>query len=162
MMRPTCFLLRPSEKGSLLYLGEVSTEECLHLFDSATRVTLSKFGATSVHGDWVAKADLPEIRTVSDLVGVLREQSHLSLVDLSVTVGQVELSTHDDGEAQLVFPDETDALQFLRDALDGSDAEIVIGFLLANRGRYVGRRGDGLLAFETFDAYLIDAHVTGS
>jgi hypothetical protein len=85
-----------------------------------------------------------------------------NLVDVSVTVGQVALSTHDDGEAQLVFPDEKGAVKFLREALDASDAENVIRCLLENRGCYVAHRCGGLHVFETFDAYINPRHVSGS
>ena len=159
-MQPSCFLLKPSEKGTVLYLGEVSTEDCLELFDRATRVTLVEFGAASGARGWVSHGDLPIIGNVGDLISILRERSELSLVDLSATVGHVALSTHDDGEAQLVFPNEEDALSFLRVTLpDGSEA--VISRLLENPGKYIAWRGTVLQVFDTFDDYLVDGHETG-
>lgn len=153
-MRPSCYLLESSRESALLYLGEISTEECLAVFDPASSVTISEFGASGGDGGWVSGSDLPAIGSVGDLIKFLRDRQHLGLVDLSASVGDVKLSTHDDGEAKLTFPNEKQALGFLRNALDSSTVQSVISCLLRNKGRYVADQGGILKVFESFDAYL--------
>lgn len=75
-------------------------------------------------------------------------------MDFSAIVGQVQLSTHDDGEAELTFPNEAQALGFLRKALATQAVEGVISCMLRNKNRYVADRGGDLQVFETFEAYV--------
>ena len=160
-MRPTCFLLRESGTGVLLYLGEVSTEECLRIFDPEARTTIQEFGATSREGEWVDESNLPAITNVNDLLMYLGGRPDLSLANVTVKLGDEQLSTHDDGEAHLVFRNEGDALAFLRKAVDDPALEEIVSCLRANPDRYVAERDGRLRIYETFDGYLIDAHVAG-
>ena len=138
----------------MLYLGEVSTEECLRMFDPETPATIEEFGATD-NGAWVGASDLPMIADVNDLITYLDGRPKLSLIDLTVKLGDEELSTHDDAEAQLDFRNEGDALAFLRKAVDDSAIEEIIDCLCANMGRYVTERNGRIHIFESFDAYLL-------
>jgi len=155
-MRPSCYLLESSGDRASLYLGEVSTEECLLVFSPMDPVAISEFGANSADGGWVAASDLPAIKSVAELTKFLRDRPDLDLVDLTATIGHVKLSTHDDGEAQLTFPDEAQAVGFLRNALDSAMAEDVITCLLRNKNHYVAVRGGNPRTFDTFEAYLAD------
>jgi hypothetical protein len=152
-MRPTCYLLESSAESASLYLGETSTEERLETFALATPVEITEFGARSGDQGWVEGSRLPAIGSVEELLESLRVRPHLELVDVSAIVGEVKVSTHDEGEVQLTFPCEMQALAFLRTAL-GSGAEDVISCLLQNKGRYVAERRGSLHVFETFESYL--------
>lgn len=153
-MRPTCYLLKASANSVTLYLGEVSTADCLGSLDRMDPITINDFGANDIGGGWISKSDLPAIGSVGELIQFLRDGHHIELIDFEASVGEFTISTHDDGEAQLTFPSEEQALNFLRHTLGPEKADRVIAYLLANRNRYVADHGDNFRSFETFEAYL--------
>lgn len=152
-MRPGCYRLESTADGTSLYLGETSTEECLLVFAPEDSVAIAEFGATVRGGAWFDRSDLPPIANVADLLRFLQMREDLSLIDFSANVGAIALSTHDDAEAEIVFPDPLQSLAFLRQALDPTIAERVVTALLGNEGKYVVI-GETVQAFETFDAYV--------
>lgn len=76
-MRPSCYLLDSSREKALLYLGEITTEECLSVFDPASSVVISEFGASGGDGAWVSDSDLPAIRSVGELIAFLDDRPDL-------------------------------------------------------------------------------------
>jgi len=153
-MQPTCYLLDSADGETALYLEQVSTLECLELLPEADPVRLVEFGATSPDDDWIDRVELSADAVVSELIARLRENPQISIVDFAADVGPVRLSTHDDGEAELRFPSQAEALTFLRKALTPALAAEVIPQLLESPERYVTKREGSWRSFETFDDYL--------
>jgi hypothetical protein len=124
----------------------------LSCFDSATVVDLIELGATAPSGAWFGVDDIPPLETVSAWVDFLRTRDDFELIDFSARLGDVSLSTHDDGEAHLRFASQARAIEFVQKCAAASDE--LIRKLLQNRGQYVALRGDHLQTFETFEEYL--------
>ena len=152
-MLPTCYYLESTAARTRLYLGEVSTEECLRVFDPAEVVVVSELGANVPGDGWFDQDDLPRLGSVAAVLSFLRARKDIELIDFSAQVGQVRLSTHDDSEAQLDFTSTLDALEFLRRSLEADVAERAIHALLEHPAKYVVL-SKTLYAFETFEEYV--------
>lgn len=153
-MQPSCYYLHSSGTWTSLYLGETTTVEVLEVFPSESPVLVSEIGATVEGHGWFDAHQLPQIDKVCSLLEFLRTRRDIELIDFSAVVGRSRLSTHDDGEAMLLFPTQAEALSFLHRALDKTVADAVIAELLRNQGSYVTDRDGTFQAYETFDAYL--------
>jgi len=152
-MQPSCYLLESADNGTTLYLGEVSTVQCLSALPAHDPVEILEIGATGPNGEWIDRLDLPEKAVVVRLIDQL-ERSGLELIDFAANIGPVRLSTHDDGEAELRFRSEVQSLHFLRTALAPDLAEAVIRWLVEHPARYVTNRNGSWQAYATFEAYL--------
>lgn len=153
-MTPACYLLGAATNQTILYLGGVSTIECLTHLPAREPVRIVEFGASLPDGRWMDAALVSEGAVVSELIDKLREAAEMSLVSFAADVGAVHLSTHDDGEATLRFRSEQEAVAFLRKALGSPLSTEVIPRLLDNPGRYIAKLKGAWTSFETFDAYL--------
>jgi hypothetical protein len=154
-MQLTCFLLGSVNGQAVLYLGEVSTVECLEQLPAAAPVTLIEFLASLPDGSWIAQLSISADAVLSELLRKLREDSQISIVDFAAKIGSIRISTHDDGEAELRFPSEEEALFFLRRALGPEVSAELIPRLTESRGRYVAKQDGSWKSFETFDAYVV-------
>ncbi|HEX8619296.1 MAG TPA: hypothetical protein VF911_17065 [Thermoanaerobaculia bacterium] len=140
---------------TVLYMGEVSTIDCLERLPQADPVRILEFGATWPGGTWIDRLELSTDAVVENVVAKLKEcPQEVAIVNFVARVGSVTLSTHDDGEADVRFGAQEDALAFLRKALPLVLSAELIPQLLKNLGRYVAKRQGLWKAFETFDAYL--------
>lgn len=153
-MRPSCYLLGTADEETVLYIEGVSTVECLMYLPARDPVRVVEFGATLPGGRWVDAALLSGTTVVSELIDKLQEDTEISLVSFAADVGPVHLSTHDDGEAELRFRSQQEAVAFLRKALAPPLSTEVIPRLLKSPGRYLAKLKGTWTSFETFDAYL--------
>ncbi len=155
-MQPTCYLLSSSARKTILYLGQVSTVECLERLPQSEPVELVEFGATLPDGGWTDRMVLRADTVVSELIDILKQSLDMSIVHFAVDVGATRLSTHDDGEAEITFSSQAAALTFLRRALTPALSGEVIPRLLENCGQYVTKHNGSWKVFDTFDAYLTE------
>lgn len=155
-MTSQCFLLDVHEGKTRLYMSQISTTQALDFFDPNEPIQIIEFGASVQGGNaWLTAKDLPRLDSIGALRAYLIANEHLDLVDLSVRMGaHAELSTHDDGEAHFVFPNDEAAFQVVRRVLTSAQATTVIEALVANRGQYVVIRKAGVCIFQTFEQYL--------
>ena len=130
----------------------MSTAECLALLPSLECVVLNEFCADG-GGSWISLDEMPSKATVEWWLGELADDS-LLLVDFSAQIGTMHLSTHDDGEASLNFPDREQALAFLPKLIGSDLASIISPQLAANPDSYIAVHDGSLTVFPTFDAYL--------
>jgi hypothetical protein len=80
-----------------------------------------------------------------------------TLVDFTGSIGAVELSTHDDGEATFKVATEREAGELLSRVAGVPVAAIVFPHLLANMGCYVALRNGVPNVYPSFEAYLAGA-----
>jgi hypothetical protein len=153
-MRPSCYSLQERPDGtSGLYLGEVTTSECLSAFLPSEIVALSEFVAKA--GDtWLFQESVPAEATVESWMDRLRDDS-LELIDFTARIGRIEISTHDDGEVSFILPSQRDALELLTQLVGSRVALSVVPFLQANVGCYISARHGRLTSYPSFDEYLV-------
>ncbi|MFC0682913.1 hypothetical protein ACFFGH_34225 [Lysobacter korlensis] len=144
-----------SDGTAILYLGEVSTAECLSTFSAEAAVELLELGAES-HGEWLSAGALPEAATVAWWLQRLDDPS-LELVDFSSRVGAISLSTHDDGEATFALASLEQAVGLLPQLVGDQLAATIAPKLVANPGCYISARGGQLAVHPSFEAYLVGA-----
>ena len=155
-MQPSCYSLQvPSDGTSVLYLGEVSTAECLSKFPAEEFVVLLELGAES-NGEWLSADALPKEAPVAWWLERLNDPS-LELVDFSSRVGTVSLSTHDDGEATFALASLGQAVGLLPQLVGDHLAATVAPELVKNPGCYISARGGHLAVYPSFEAYLVGA-----
>lgn len=152
-MLPSCYYLETTAAGTVLYLGEVSTEDCLRVLDPSAPLIVNQLGATVRGKGWFDADNLPDLEVVSELLTFLQARTEIEMIDFAAQIGAVRLSTHDDGEAALTFPSPSEALAFLRAALEPALAEQAIEALMKHPGKYI-ELGEPVQVFETFDDYV--------
>jgi len=154
-MAPSCFLLSDTnDSKSSLYVGEISTLECLNHFDSDARVVLVEFGANGGKTGWVSRDEMPAGASVSEWRRLISVED-IELIDFKVDIGATSLSTHDDGEAHLLFEHEHLALAFVELLMGHSEALKLVPLLVSNKGCYIScKAGVDTRIFPTFEAYL--------
>lgn len=154
-MPPSCFLLSDTnDSKSSLYIGEISTLECLDYFDSDARAVLIDFGANGGKTGWVSIDEMPAVASVSEWRQLLSAED-IELIDFKVDIGATSLSTHDDGEAHLLFEREHLALAFVERLTGHGEALKLVPLLVSNKGCYISwKAGVDARIFQTFEAYL--------
>jgi hypothetical protein len=153
-MRPSCYSLQERPDGNVvLYLGEVTTAECLSAFHPLEVVALLEFGAEA-EGNWLSVESMPAQATVESWSVRLRGDS-LSLVDFTGRIGSIELSTHDDGEATFILASRREAIELLTQLVGAQVALGVAPYLEANVGCYISTRHGRLTSYPSFDEYLV-------
>src|SRR5687767_36636 len=103
-MLPSCYYLETTAAGTVLYLGEVSTEDCLRVLKPSEPVIVKELGATVGGKGWFDQDDLPHLEAVGELLTFLGARTEIEMFDFAAQTGDIRLSTHDDGEAELTFP----------------------------------------------------------
>ena len=151
-----CYSLDTCEGRARLYLSETSTSAALRLLSSEEPLVVIEFGAVrQPSGQWCSVADLPPLSTAGALATFLEAHESLAPVDVTVRIGaEIELSTHDDGEATLTVSSDLHALQLLGRAVSHQDLPLLTAALQSHRGQYVVLGDDGVRVFSTFEDYL--------
>ena len=116
-------------------------------------MSVHEIGAIASDGGWITATAIPALPSVKACLDFFASRPDLELVDFAAAVGDVLLSTHDDGEARLECRSFSDAVVLLRGIL-GDRAGEVVPYVCAHPGKYIALRGAELLAFDTFDDYL--------
>jgi hypothetical protein len=156
-MKPNCFLIQDVKDGVEIYIGGISTEDAVAMFPLEVSTEVLHYAAEPPGGGWISEADLSHVKTVDDILKVLRERKEDNLIDFKATIGEVTLSTHDDGEPILRFPAREGALSYLRAIVDPSVAGVVIELVCMNPNRYVAIDDGRCTVYDTFDDYLSSA-----
>jgi hypothetical protein len=157
-MQPSLFQLQDLESRTSLYVSQISTCDALKMFDPADPLAITKFGAILTDREfnpWLSLDALPILATVEDGVRFLEKNDDaMTLIDFFATIdGHNSLSTHDDGEAEFIFPDRTRAVDILH-ALTGTDPMTALAkTVLQNPGKYVLFENGEARIFATFDDY---------
>lgn len=152
-MNPACFSLQVDQEGrTVLYVGEVSTSECLAAFPKSEIVELSHFSA-ELRGVWQSKESVPGRESVGWWIATLVDEA-LVVVDFSATIGEVGLETHDDGEASFFVATPEKAMILLEHLVGKDSADAVTPYLMDNPGSYISKTNGRVLIYPSFDAYI--------
>jgi len=151
-----CCSLDTCEGRARLYLSETSTSAALRLLPSEVPIEITDFVAIGPTPDqWRFLADLPPLPTAGALADFLDGHESIEPIDVTVRIGaDVELSTHDDGEATFLVPSHQAALQLLGRAVSPQELPVLTIALQSHPGSYVLLREGRLRIFPTFDDYL--------
>ncbi len=153
-MTPTCFYLDSVGGRQRIHIAPLTTSEALELFPGSAPAALEELSAERFPGNiWVSREDLPAADTVEELASLLRDES-LSIIDCTVTVGDCQISTHDDGEATFLCPSEPTALGILSQVAPSHLLTRIVTALQENRGSYISTEADVIAVYATFDDYL--------
>lgn len=156
-MTPSCFSLTTTTDGQCsLYLGEVSTIECLQIFEDNSQATLIEFSANGGDQGWLGKEQMPSQTSILDWRKRL-SSSDFSLIDFTAEICGISLSTHDDSEGHFVFPNQESTLKALQELVGQSTTQTVFPVLLSNQGRYITCQNGRIAIYDTFDSYLAGA-----
>ena len=151
-----CCSLDTCEGRARLYLDETSTSTALRLLPAEAPIAITAFIAIGPTPDqWRFLADLPPLSTAGALADFLDGNESFAPVDVTVHIGaDVELSTHDDGEATFIVPTHQNALQLLARAVSPQDLPVLTIALQSHPGSYILLREGRPRIFPTFDDYL--------
>lgn len=125
-----------------LYLSDVSTIKCLSCLTN-TSITIIEFGATLFRQyGWATKQELPELKTVKELLSFLIQEYDIGLIELKIVMDNIGyLSTYDDREVHLVFKTKALCIAFLKEILPHQSHSLIIHNLLNNSGAYISWDG---------------------
>ncbi len=152
-MNPSCYSLQVDPEGrAVLYLGQVSTSECLAVFSRSEIVEVSAFGAER-RGVWKTKESVPDRASVGWWIAELADEA-LVVVDFAARIGEVELQTHDDGEASFLVAAPEKAMLLLEQLVGKPLAEAVSAHLMGNPGRFVSRADERVLVYPSFADWI--------
>ncbi len=151
------FLLRETEDGAELYLGDFTTAQGLALIPEQTPIEVTAFGATLMRDhSWATAEHLPPLETAGELAAFLNEDDDIGLVDFEARLlGIGTMSSHDDGECTYKLESAKLVASIVQGAADPRFYGKLLQVLRSHPGQYVSCGDEGEIdRFATFDDYL--------
>ena len=151
------FLLRETDDGAELYLGDCSTAQGLALIPEQTPIEVIAFGATRFRDhSWATVEHLPPFETAGELALFLDEEDEIGLVEFEARLfGIGTISSHDDGECCFRLESSKLVASIVQGAADPRFSGKLLHALQAHTGQYVSCSDEGeIQRFASFDDYL--------
>ena len=152
---PSVFLLRKRDNKTKLYLGNFSTRQGLALFDEHHKLSVtSAYFEYRTDENGALKQSLLSAKTVREAIDIL---GSLGPHDFSCELqGDIQLSSHDDGECHIVVPSNTMAKELILISAPNNIGEEVWTQVSENPNCYASLTGGSneISVFQSFRAYL--------
>ena len=156
-MKPTVYLYQESDDKFELYVGELSTSECIANFNSESIININEFGATLYKNyGWATESELPEIETIKDLLTLLNSEGDIGLIEFEAHIENIgTINSHDDCECNIRFNKKHDCIEFIKKITSNQYQNLIINTLVENKGLYISCDENGnIYKYHTFDEYV--------
>jgi len=156
-MNPSVYLYKETDQGFEIYFGQCSTLEGLSLFDPATKLVVTEFGATCYKKfGWATENDIPSFENVGDFVSFLESEGDIGIVGFDALMPEVgTLGTHDDAECHFVLQSKHLCMSILKAVIPARYCDMLINKLMSNQGLYLTCSKNGIVTkYSSFDEYV--------
>jgi len=156
-MYPNVYLFREKENKYEIYLGEFTTLDGIKLFENETQIEITSFGATNYKNfGWATENDIPKFENIRELIMFFESESDFGLIVFEMILNNIgKLSTHDDGECNIVLNSKQYAYNLIKKVSPIIYQDLILSELIKHQDNYITISEKGNInRFITFEQYI--------